>query len=104
MKLTIELEVVEAQMILDPITDRQLSASRLAATATDPELREVHDLTAKILGRVATRITDAIYPGCAYVPGDDEACGKDYAGMFSGHAYCAFHLSLMDGSYRVALA
>lgn len=71
-KISIELDVHEAILALGPIQDRALESSRLAAIATGDE-REIADLSAQILNRVATRITDALYPDqCRWM--DNEEC------------------------------
>jgi len=59
--ILIPLDVAEALIALGAIQDKQLDASRLAAISTGDE-HEIADLSAKILGRVATRIVDALYP------------------------------------------
>lgn len=60
-KITLDLEVAEALLALGPIQDKALEASRLAAISTGDE-HEIADLTFQILNRVATQITDALYP------------------------------------------
>jgi len=59
--ILIPLDPAEALIALGAIQDKQLDASRLAAISTGDE-HEIADLSAKILGRVASRITDALYP------------------------------------------
>lgn len=61
MRLLIEMDVAEAQLALGVISDRVLESSRLAAISEGEE-HEIFDLTSKLLGKVATRITDALYP------------------------------------------
>lgn len=87
-KIIIELEVHEAIVTLAPITDRALELSKLAATS------ENADLTAQILHRVATRLTDALYPDtCRWL--DDEPCERPIA----SEGWCTLHL---DHQVRVA--
>lgn len=59
--ITISLTVLEAMAILDPIQDKALTASKLAATSTG-DVHEIADLSAKMLGQVATQIVDQLYP------------------------------------------
>ena len=59
--ITISLTVLEALAILDPIQDKALTASKLAATSTG-DVHEIADLSSKMLSRVATQIVDALYP------------------------------------------
>lgn len=61
MGITLELSAAEALMVLDPIQDKALTASRLAAE-TEGEIKEIHDLAARICGNVAKRIVDELYP------------------------------------------
>lgn len=71
MKITLELEVHEAQIVLPPIQDRALEASKLAATS-EGAVHEIADLSAKILNRVAVRLTDALYPDqCRWMDNED---------------------------------
>ena len=101
MKITLELEVGEALIALGPIQDRALEASRLAAISTGDE-HEMADMTSRLLNRVATRITDALYPTCLYMH-EDEPCGAEYAGHVGGHPYCRFHRDLLT-TYPVVTA
>lgn len=71
MKIWIPLEVSEALLVQGAVADRALEASKLAAES-DGDVHEIADVTSRILGRVATRITDALYPTCGW--GDDEPC------------------------------
>ena len=94
MAITIELDTHEAIIVLGRISDAALTASRLAAISTGDE-HEIADLTSKILARVQTRLTDAIYPTCVYPRGDGgDVCGREFAGTNKGHAYCRFHHDL----------
>ena len=93
-KITLELETHEAIIVLGRITDAALSASELAAKSSGEE-HEILDLNARVLSRVQTRLTDAIYPVCVYPRGDGgDVCGREFAGHNKGHAYCRFHLDL----------
>lgn len=59
--IAIHLDVAEALIALGAIEDKALDASRLSAISTGDE-HEIADLSAKLLRRCATRITDALYP------------------------------------------
>lgn len=61
MKITLELDVAEALTALGPIQDRMMEAHLLAANATGEE-HEIAALSAKLLGRVHGKLTDALYP------------------------------------------
>lgn len=85
MKITLELEVHEAIVALGPIQDKALEASRLAATSTGDE-HEIADLSSRILSRVATQITDALYPDtCRWM--DNEDCPNP----IERDGFCARH-------------
>jgi len=87
MGLLISFEVHEAQLALGAITDKQLEASRLAATS-EGEVHEIADMTAHILARVATRLADALYPDlCRWL--DDEPCERPTASQ----GLCSVHLN-----------
>jgi len=62
--MLIDFDVAEALLALGAIQDKALDASRLAAISTGDE-HEIADMTGKILQRVATRLTDALYPADA---------------------------------------
>lgn len=82
--ITISLTVIEALAILDPIQDKALTASRLAASS-EGDVREIADLSHTMLSRVATQIVDALYPedlrpttcGCDW-PGCMGACNAGF--------------------------
>src|SRR6185436_18409668 len=59
--MLIDFDVSEALLALGAIQDKALESSRIAAISTGDE-HEIADLSAKLLQRVATRITDALYP------------------------------------------
>lgn len=59
--ILIRFDAAEALTALGAIQDKALDASRLAAISSGDE-HEIADLSAKILRRLATRLTDAIYP------------------------------------------
>ena len=59
--ITIAMDAAEALIALGAIQDKALDASRLAAISTGEE-HEIADLSARLLQRVAGRITDALYP------------------------------------------
>lgn len=61
MKILLELEAHEALMILDPIQDKALTASKNAARWSGDE-REIAEITATVCNRIATRIVDGLYP------------------------------------------
>lgn len=58
--ILIRFDAAEALIALGAIQDKALDASRLAAISTGDE-HEIADLSWKILQRLATRLTDAIY-------------------------------------------
>ena len=60
-RLSIELEVAEALTALGAIQDKALEASRLAAISSGDE-HEIAVMSARLLGRAASRITSALYP------------------------------------------
>lgn len=73
-KIILELEVHEALLILDPIQDRALTSRRQAAEFSGAE-QEIADVSAKILTRVLTRLTDLLYPDqCRWM--DEEECDR----------------------------
>ena len=92
--IQIEMTVAEALLALGPIQDKALESSRLAAISEGDE-HEIADLSAKMLGQVATRIVDALYPEPAwgrmtqaerYTKWHAEVCARDAAGcMCSCH-------------------
>jgi predicted nucleotidyltransferase len=59
--INLSLTTAEALAILDPIQDKALTASKLAATS-EGDVHEIADLSALMLQRVATQLTDALYP------------------------------------------
>src|SRR6185436_20946489 len=59
--MLIDFDVSEALLALGAIQDKALESSRIAAISTGDE-HEIADLSAKLLQRVATRLTDALYP------------------------------------------
>lgn len=60
-KIVIELDVSEALLALGPINDKAIEASKLAAISSGDE-HEIALLSARLLSRVAARISDALYP------------------------------------------
>ena len=60
-EITISMSPAEALTALGAIQDKALDASRLAAFSTGDE-KEIADLSAKFLQRVATSIVDELYP------------------------------------------
>lgn len=60
-KIILELEVHEALTALGPIAEKALERSRDAAVSTGDE-HEIADLSARMLFRVAAKITKALYP------------------------------------------
>lgn len=85
-EIKIEMNAAEALTALGVISDKALEHSRIAAFATGDE-REILDLSSRMLTRVATAITDALYPTCAAWYSEGPRC--DRPAEIGG--YCAPH-------------
>lgn len=96
-KITIELDAMEAMMILAPIQDRALTAQANAARWTGPE-QEVASIAAAVFGRVAARLADALYPDTCRVM-DNEDCPSP----IERDGLCAFHYRRLEAQ-RARLA
>lgn len=60
-KIVLELDAVEAHLILGPIGDAQIRETLTAARTAGPD-QEAASIRASVLGRVASRIADELIP------------------------------------------
>lgn len=70
MGISIELDPVEAHLVLGPIGDQAITERRLAAKL-DGGAGEAASIRAEVLSRVATRIADALIPPCRWLGEED---------------------------------
>lgn len=87
-KISIEFDVLELQMVMEPIQDQALIASKNAAKFTPGSVeQEIVSIRSQIFQRVATRMADALYPDlCRWM--DDEGCPRPIA----SDGLCTVHL------------